>query len=173
MNYDWSEPRENYLPTEDEKNHIRFNAGTANLSWLESQLEELAKDPESTRVVMADEFFRNLQKSAHDAKQQKALWEQEIKREKYKFYEEAFRKRYLEMGIPGKANMYRVKKKKNLSDILAVPMYGAAQLGGFVLFFYGVAQGKNYFIWAGIAVVFGVMVDWRAWGRVLFKRGNN
>ena len=170
MNYDWSEPRESYLPTEVEKNHIRFNAGTANLSWLESQLEELAKDPESTRVVMADELFRNLASSAHDAKQQKALWEQEIKREKYKSYEEAFRKRYLEMGIPGKANMYRVKQKKKLGDILAVPMHGAAQLGGFVLFFYGITQGKSYLIWTGIAIIFGVMIDWKAWGKTTLKR---
>ena len=52
-------------------------------------------------------------------------------------------------------------------------MHGAAQLGGFVLFFYGITQGNNYSLWAGIAIVFGVMIDWKAWGKPFFGRKRN
>jgi len=107
MEAEWAEPRPSYLPTADEIEHIQRVARTARVSWLESELKELAKDPESTRVVMAPEVFKNIDDSTGDAVQQKALWEKEIKRYKYQYYEEFYRKRHHEM-----ASRFQVKKQK-------------------------------------------------------------
>ena len=173
MDNDWTEPRISYYPTEDERNKIRVMAQRAELGWLEEQLAELARDPETTRRVLIEESVKNEQNSRHDIALQKYFWEQAIRKQKYRLYEEEFRKRYLAMGIPGKANMYRIRKKRDLVDILAGLVAVVISLSGWVLFFYGVTQGNGYLSWIGGAMIFGVMIDWRAWGKIIFRRNRN